>query len=190
MTPSHPVAPDPLPVDVALVTFDDVNKAVEEYAAAGGRAKSGDRWQDQVGFVEHHEDDHLVLRGTFAGRYVDVDEAAHISEEGAARGLRTGALAGLLLTPAGFAVGSVFGAVVGSHEGEPSEREREPTLLAEKLRSAIPAPGSAVVLAADADVVDSMLSAFAASEAQVTRATLSEDQVAVLEVALSDQPAA
>lgn len=174
-------------MDIAGVAFADVNQAVEAYATACDRAVPRESWQDQVGFVEHHEDGHLVLRGTFAGRYVDVDEAAHVSEDGAARGFRAGALAGLFLTPAGFAVGSVLGALVGSQEGEASERDSEPTLLVEKLRAAIPAPGSAVVLAADADVVDSMLSAFAPSEGQVTRNTLSEDQVAALEATLSDQ---
>jgi hypothetical protein len=100
---------------------------------------------------------------------------------------------GFLLTPAGFAVGCVLGAVIGSQEGEASEEDREPTLLAEKLRSAVPQSGSGVILAAEARVVDEMLSAFQlndANDAQATRRTLSEDELTVIEVALSDEPAA
>jgi hypothetical protein len=33
--------------------------------------------------------------------------------------------------------GSMLGTVIGSQEGEPTERDREPTLLADKLRGAI-----------------------------------------------------
>ena len=104
--------------------------------------------------------------------------------------MEEGALAGFLLTPAGFAVGSVLGAVIGSQEGEPSERDREPTLLADRLRAAVPTPGSGVVLAARASVVDEMLSAFELDEAQVTRRTLSQDERAVIDIALTDEPAA
>jgi uncharacterized membrane protein len=177
-------------MDVALIAFDGVDTAAEAYAGARDRSAPTGHWQDQVGLVEHHEDGHLVLRGTFAGHYVDVDEAAHTSEEGAAKGWRKGALAGLLLTPAGFAVGSVLGAVIGSQEGEPSERDREPTLLADRLRAAVPTPGSGVVLAAQASVVDEMLSAFELDEAHVTRRTLSQDERGAIDIALSDEPAA
>jgi hypothetical protein len=75
-------------------------------------------------------------------------------------------------------------------EGEPSERGREPTLLADRLRAAVPTPGSGVVLAARASVVDEILSAFELDEAQVTRRTLSQDERAVIDIALTDEPAA
>ena len=145
-------------MDAALIAFDGVDTAAEAYADARDRSGPTGHWQDHVGLVEHHDDGHLVLRGTFAGHYVEVDEAARTSEEGAAKGWAKSALAGFLLTPAGFAVGSVLGAVIGSHEDEPSEKDREPTLLADKLRSAVPRSGSAVVLASKASVVDEMLS--------------------------------
>jgi uncharacterized membrane protein len=122
------------------------------------------------------------------GHYVDVDEAAHVSEAGAAKGWRTGALIGFLLGPPGFAVGSVVGAA--SQEGEPGERDREPTLLVDKLRAAVPAPGSGVVLVADAGDVDEMLSAFALGDAQVTHRTLSAEDLAVVNAALSEALAA
>jgi hypothetical protein len=177
-------------MDVLLIAFDGVDTAAEAFADARDRSGAKARWQYQVGLVEHHADGHLVLRGTFAGHYVDVDEAAHTSDEGAAKGWRKGALAGFLLTPAGFAVGSVLGAAIGSQEGEASEREREPLLLATKLRAAVPSPGSGVVLAAEGGVVDEMLSAFDLDGAQVTRRTLTEGDIALIDVALGDEPEA
>ena len=47
------------------------------------------------------------------------------------------------------------------------ERDGEPTLLVDNLRAAVLAPGSGVVLVADAGDVDEMLSAFALGDAQV-----------------------
>jgi len=177
-------------MEIALVALDGVNTAAEVFAKARDRSAAPGGWQAQVGLVEHHEAGHLVLRGTFAGHYVDVDEAAHVSEAGAAKGWRTGALIGFLLGPPGFAVGSVVGAAAGSQEGEPGERDREPTLLVDKLRAAVPAPGSGVVLVADAGDVDEMLSAFELGDAQVTRRTLSAEDLAVVNAALSEAPAA
>jgi uncharacterized membrane protein len=173
-------------MEFALITFDGVNAAEQVYAR--GRDAGSGHWQDQVGLVEHHEDGHLVLRGAFAGHYVDVDEAAHTSEMGAAEGLRTGALIGFLLGPPGFAIGSVLGAMVGSQEGEPGERDREPTLLADRLRAAVPARGSALVLVAAEDVVDEMLSACGRGEAGVMRRNLSAEDLVVIDAALSEAP--
>ncbi|HLY49463.1 MAG TPA: DUF1269 domain-containing protein [Solirubrobacteraceae bacterium] len=178
-------------MDVALITFEGVDTAAEAFADARENDEAARRrWPDHVGLVEHHADGHLVLRGTFAGRYVDVDEAAHTSEEGAAKGWGKGALAGFLLTPAGFAVGSVLGAVIGSQEGEATDTEREPTLVADRLRTAVPLSSSAVVLAGEPEVIDEMLSAFAPDPTRVTRRRLTDEESAELEVALSDAPRA
>jgi hypothetical protein len=55
-----------------------------------------------------------VLRGSFAGHYVD-DEALHISERGAGEGGAVGAVIGAFTAgPLGFAVGTVLGATIGS----------------------------------------------------------------------------
>jgi hypothetical protein len=62
-------------LDLALLSFDGINAATGAFAAARDRSGAAGPWASEVGFVEHHEDGHLVLRGTFAGHYVDVDEA-------------------------------------------------------------------------------------------------------------------
>ena len=101
-------------LDFALVRFEGEGAATEAFVAACDRSGSDAPWTRQVGFVEHHHNGHLVLRGTFAGHYVDVDEALHVSERGTAEGFAGGAVIGALLGPAGIAVGMVAGATIGS----------------------------------------------------------------------------
>ena len=146
--------------DFALVSFDGVNSAAEAFAAERDRSGAAAPWMSEVGFVEHHENGHLVLRGTFAGHYVDVDEALHVSERGTGEGVTVGAVIGTLLGgPAGLAVGTVLGGTIGSQLGKPSETDAEPEPFAERLRAAVPRSGSAIVLIADATDVDQMIAA-------------------------------
>ena len=70
--------------------------------------------------------------------------------------------------------------------GVPSETDPEPSLLADRLRAAVPAPGSAVVLIADASAVNQMVTELAAGEAHVTRGTLNPDEVRRLNAALRE----
>ena len=65
--------------EFALLSFGGVNSAAEAFAAARDRSDQDAPWMSEVGFVEHHQNGHLVLRGTFAGHYVDADEALHVS---------------------------------------------------------------------------------------------------------------
>lgn len=172
--------------EFALVAFHGVNTAAEAFAAARDQAEPAERWPAQVGLVERHKDGHLVLRGEFAGHYLDVDEAMHLSEPGAERGWAIGGLIGLLLTPAGFAAGNVLGAMVGSQVGYPTETDADPKLLTERLRETVPAPGSAVILVADTQTVDALAMALGTGQRHVTRRTLSEKELAELNTALSD----
>jgi hypothetical protein len=137
-------------LEIAILSFAGVNSAAEAFAAARERSSAGASWPREVGFVEHHADGHLVLRGTFAGHYVDVDEALHVSERGAAEGWAAGAAIGALLGPLGFAVGLVAGGAIGSQLAKPSESDPEPQPLSDRLRIAVPRSGSAIVLIAEA----------------------------------------
>lgn len=174
-------------LQAAVLSFDGVTSAEEAYAAALKRSSRDASWSHQVGFVEHHHDGHLVFRGTFAGRYVDADEALHVSERGAAEGWAIGAVIGGLLGPPGFAVGSVAGATIGSQIGPTSETDAEPQPFAERLRAAIPRSSSAIVLIADAHDVDGLL-AVADERAVVTRKTLGAEQATELLKLLSAWP--
>ncbi len=177
-------------LDFALLSFDGVNAAAEAFAAAGTRSGAAP-WTSEVGFVEHHENGHLVLRGTFAGHYVDVDEALHVSGRGTEEGATVGAVIGTLLGgPLGLAVGTVSGATIGSQLGKPSETDAEPEPLAERLRAAIPPSGSAVLMIANANDVDELIAALGQTSGQVIRRTLTPEPAAAVEASLSASPAA
>ena len=177
-------------LDLAFVSFAGATSAAETFATARNRSPAAP-WTSQVGFVEHHEDGHLVLRGTFAGHYLDVDEAVHASEPGAAEGVVTGAVIGTLLGgPIGLAVGTVLGGTIGSQVGKPSETDAEPEALAERLRAALPRPFSAIVLIADAHDVDEMIAAIGETGAQVTRQALTPEEAAAIRASLSTSPLA
>src|SRR5215216_7036254 len=99
-------------LDLTLVVFDHVGGAEQAYADVLG-ASAASPWVHEVSFVEHHRHDRIVVRGTFAGRYVDVDERGDVIGKRTGEGALTGALVGTLFGPPGFAVGLVAGASAG-----------------------------------------------------------------------------
>jgi uncharacterized membrane protein len=137
-----------------------------------------------VGLVEHHHGGRLLLRGMFAGHYLDVDESDHVSQRGAGEGAVVGGLVGVLAGPAGIAVGLLVGGVVGSQEGAPSDVESEPQELTERLRQAIPRSSSAIVLFASETEVDEMLTALGEGAGERLRQPLTDEQSTALEGAL------
>ena len=177
-------------LDVAVAQFDGEGTAVRRYAAAREGPGTDPGWTHKVGFVEHHRNGRLLLRGTFAGHYLDVDESDRVSQKGAGEGAVAGGLVGVLLGPAGFAVGLTLGALMGSRAGQASDVEAEPEALAEQLRAAVPRSSSAIVLIADPPDVDEMVAALGASAQGITRETLTAEQQAALEASLSTAPPA
>jgi uncharacterized membrane protein len=178
-------------LDFAVLSFDGLNAAVEAFAAARDRAGGAARWTSEVGFVEHHESGKLVLRGTFAGHYVDVDEALHVSGRGTDEGVAVGGVIGTLLGgPLGLAVGTVTGGWIGSQVGEASETDAEPQPLAERLRAAVPRSGSAIVLIANANDVEELIAAIGETSAQAIRKALTPEEAAAVQASLSASPAA
>ncbi len=174
-------------LDLAIAHYKGEGTAVEVYAAAKGAAPTA-RWLAEVGFVEHHHSGRLLLRGTFAGHYLDVDESDRVSEKGVGAGAVAGGLVGALLGPAGIAVGLVVGGALGSHVRSGSAGEDEPQALAEQLRAAVPPSSSALVLIAQDEDVTDMLSAVGESAESVIRQSLSEQQASELEASLSAAP--
>ncbi len=175
-------------LDVALVRFHGEDTAVLRYADAKDRSARDAHWAQEVGFVERHHSGRLLLRGTFAGRYVDVDESDHVSQQGAAEGAVAAGLLGVLGGPPGIAVGLLLGGVVGAEAGRVDETEAEPGELADKLRAAIPPSSSAIVLIAEAADVEGMLAALGESAEDVVRRTLTADEEAALEASISASP--
>ena len=177
-------------LDLAVAHFDGEGTAVQRYAAAKEHLGAAAPWTQKVGFVEHHRHGRLLLRGTFAGHYLDIDESDRVSQEGAGEGAVAGGLAGVLLGPAGVAVGLVLGGVIGSHSGASAEIESEPAALADQLRAAVPRSSSAIVLIAEPQDVDEMLAALDRDERDILRRRLTAEQEAELERSLSSTPRA
>ena len=177
-------------LDVAVAQFDGEGTAVRRYAAAREGPGADPPWTNKVGFVEHHRNGRLLLRGTFAGHYLDVDESDRVSQKGAGEGAVAGGLVGALLGPVGIAVGLTLGTVVGSRAGKTDELEAEPEALADQLRAAVPRSSSAIVLIADPPDVDEMVAALDAGAHGITRQTLTPEQQAALETSLSAAPPA
>jgi len=181
-------------LDLAVVRFDGEGKAAKRYAAARDRAirsaspRVEHRWTRDVGFVERHHNGRLLLRGTFAGHYLDVDESDVVSQKGAGEGAATGGLLGVLGGPPGIAVGLLLGGVVGSHLGSPEEVESEPDALVGRLRDAIPNSSSAIVMIAPTEEVDELLAALGEDGKDANRRTLTDDEVAALDASLSEAP--
>ena len=60
--------------DLAVVSFDGLGTAERAYGRVRDRAP-GAAWTREVALVERHRHGRLVVRGTFAGRYLDVGDA-------------------------------------------------------------------------------------------------------------------
>jgi uncharacterized membrane protein len=175
-------------LEIAVVRFDGEGTAVKRYA--GAKERLGDApWTQKVGFVECHHNGRLLLRGLFAGHYLDVDESDHVSQKGAAEGAAAGGIAGLLLGPAGLAAGLALGGLIGSQVAHGSEIEAEPEAFAQQLRELIPRSSSAVVMIAGRPEVDEMVEALAEGAQSTVRRTLSDEEATALEASLGPPPA-
>jgi hypothetical protein len=64
-------------LDLALLIFERTEGAERAYARMLETSGSPP-WVHEVSFVEHHRHDRIVVRGTFAGRYVDLDERGDV----------------------------------------------------------------------------------------------------------------
>jgi hypothetical protein len=182
-------------LEVAVVRFEGENKAVEAYAAARDavpylRSSERPRWTHDVGFVERHHSGRLLMRGTFAGHYLDVDEGDRVSERGAGDGAAAGGLIGVLGGPPGIAVGLLAGGLIGGNAASPDRVEWEPAALAERLRDAVPRSFSAIVMFAAADQVDEMVAAVGGGAQGTVRRPLTDEEASALEAALRDAPTA
>ncbi len=176
--------------EFALARFHGEGTAVQSYAAAKERPGPDQAWTRQVGFVERHHNGRLLLRGTFAGHYLDVDEGDRASQTGAGAGAVVGGLVGALLGPAGIALGLIIGGGTGAQLGAATDTEAEPEALAEQLRAAVPRSSSAIVLIASSADVEEMVASLGDTVQELTRRNLTPEQEAALEASLGMAPRA
>ena len=175
-------------VDFALMVFERPNGAERAYGDAASQA-SGDSWSREVAFVEHHRRDRIVVRGTFAGHYVDADDEQDFIGSKTAEGAVAGAAAGLLFGPAGLAVGLVGGGMVGGVANEHSG-PRLRSALFDELRTEVPEGSSAVILMAPPAEVDAMTSALQGHRGRLVRHHLTPEAADALRAAVASSPSA
>jgi uncharacterized membrane protein len=175
-------------LDLTLLIFDRIERA--EHAHADVLDAAGDApWVHEIAFVEHHRHDRIVVRGTFAGRYVDLDEQGDVIGKRTAEGALTGAVAGILFRPAGLAVGLTAGGAAGGL----SESRHVPRLhdaLIDDVRAEVPEKSSAVLLLASPEHADAMVSAFEHHGGRLVRHHLLPEAAKALEGAVAGSPRA
>jgi uncharacterized membrane protein len=174
-------------LDLAIVVFDHLEGADHAYASVLG-ASAGAPWTEHVALVEHHRHDRIVVRGTFAGRYVDFDERGDVIGKRTGEGALTGAVVGLFFGPMGLAVGLVGGSVAGGM----SQARAVPQLhdaFIDEVRADVPERSSGVLLLAAPEHVDAMFAAFEGRGGRHVRHPLSQDAALALERAVAGSPA-
>jgi uncharacterized membrane protein len=173
-------------LDLALMVFDHVEGAERAYADVMA-ASAGAPWVHEIAFAEHHRHDRIVVRGTFAGRYVDVDDEGDLLGKRTAEGALTGAIVGAFFGPPGFAVGLVAGGTAGGID----EAHHVPHLhdaFLDDVRAEVPEKSSAILLLAGPDHVDAMVAAFEGHGGRLVRHHLSPEDARSLEGAVAGRP--
>jgi len=174
--------------ELAVVTFDHTEGAERAYADARGR--SGDAaWLSEVAFVECHRHGRIVVRGTFAGHYLDVDDLADAMGRDTVVGAVAGAVVGLAFGPPGFAAGLVAGGIAGGSR-EASNVPEPHGVLFDEIRRDVPERSSGLVALVDADDGEAMIDALHLHAVRVTRHRLSAEEAAAFRAAVAQAPPA
>jgi uncharacterized membrane protein len=174
--------------ELTVLTFDHVEGAERAYADARGRANDA-RWLREVAFVECHRHDRIVVRGTFAGHYLDADDVADAIGRDTAVGAVAGALVGLAFGPPGIAAGLVAGGIAGGVR-QSTHTPEERGALFDEIRRDIPAGSSGLMALVGADDTDALIDALHHRAVRITRHRLSAAESAALTAAVAQAPSA
>lgn len=175
-------------LDIAFVVFEHTEGAEQAYSRAP-RSVDGVAWADQIAFVEHHRRNRIIVRGTFAGRYVDADDELEFMGGKVAEGAVAGGAVGVLFGPAGLAVGLVGGGLAGGVAQERSSPHLRSAFF-DEVRREVPEGHSAVIMMGSPDHVDAMVSALEGHGGRLVRHHLSADDAKALEDAVAGDPTA
>jgi uncharacterized membrane protein len=179
---------DPVTLDLALMVFAHTEGAERAYSTAPSEVNSV-QWAQEVAFVEHHRRDRIVVRGEFAGRYVDADDEQEFVGRKTVSGALTGAVAGAVFGPPGFAAGMVGGGLAGSIAEQRSGPELRSAFF-DEVRNDVPQGSSAVILLAAPQHVDAMVAALDGQGGRLVRRRLTSEAAAALEAAVAGSPLA
>lgn len=175
--------------ELAVLTFDHIEGAERAYADARGRASDAP-WLREVVFVECHRHGRIVVRGTFAGHYLDVDDVADAIGHDTAVGAVAGAVVGLAFGPPGFAAGLVAGGIAGGMHESAVHRPQERGALFDEIRRDIPEGSSGIVALVSADDSAVLIEALHERAVRLTHHRLSDTEAAALQAAVVQAPAA
>jgi len=172
-----------------VLTFDHIEGAERAYADARGRANDAP-WLRELVFVECHRHGRIVVRGTFAGHYLDVDDVGDAIGRDTAVGAVAGAVVGLAFGPPGFAVGLAAGGIAGGVHESSVHRPEESGALFDEIRHDIPEGSSGIVALVYADDSAALIAALHARAVRVTHHRLSDAEAAALQAAVVQAPPA
>lgn len=175
-------------IEIALARYGSPEAADHVYSRARQNAPQDD-WVSEVALVEMHQNGRVVLRGTFAGHFVSIDEYGDPDAGTVAGGAMTGAVVGALLGPAGFTGGLILGGMLGARVSSTGHEQEDGPLL-EGLRRELKRRSSAILLLADSTLVDAMIAALEPAPEHVYRRALADEEVRELERSVADAPPA
>jgi uncharacterized membrane protein len=175
--------------ELAVLTFDHIEGAERAYADARGRANDAP-WLRDILLVESHRHGRIVVRGTFAGHYLDVDDVADAIGHDTAVGAVAGAVVGLAFGPPGFAVGLVSGGIAGGVHESAAHTPEERGALFDEIRHDIPERSSGIVALVSADDSAALIEALHERAVRLTHHRLSDAEAAALQAAVVQAPPA
>jgi len=146
---------------VGMATFSGIHGAERAFADAHDRDPPAG-WMADAAFVEVPRDGRIVVRGSVAGHYVDLDGEGDVMGPDTGKGAVAGAVMGLLLGPPAFAVGLVGGATVGGVIEAGHLPQLEGAAF-DAIRERVPKDSSAVVVVSSAERVHAMSEALASA---------------------------
>jgi uncharacterized membrane protein len=195
--PAQASPPPPVPArrreqdarELAVLTFDHIEGAERAYADARGRANDAP-WLREVVFVECHRHGRIVVRGTFAGHYLDVDDVADAIGHDTAVGAVAGAVVGLAFGPPGFAAGLVAGGIAGGVHESAAHTPQESGALFDEIRRDIPEGSSGIVALVSAEDSAALVEALHERAVRLTHHRLSDADAAALRTAVAQAPRA
>ena len=172
-----------------MLTFDHIEGAERAYADARGRANDAP-WLREVVFVECHRHGRIVVRGTFAGHYLDVDDVADAIGQDTAVGAVAGPWSGWR---SGRRVSRRGWSPVVSRAAftrPPSILREESGALFDEIRHDIPEGSSGIVALVSADDSAALIEALHERAARLTHHRLSDAEAAALQAAVVQAPPA
>ena len=165
--------------DLVVLAFARADGAERAFGDVCSPSPAAAPWARDLAFVECRHRGRIVVRGTFAGHWVDVEDVAASAREGTAEGAVAETVVGVAFGAPAFAGHLAAG-------GSPAER----AALLDTVRAALPEQSSGIVALVAAPDAEAMIAAFDDRATRVSRHRLSPDEAAALEAAVASGPAA